>query len=285
LASTGTRGQPILVALLLALSAAAALLGVGGYLVGLDDASVASVVAGLTWIALAFFYARAAFTGARPDKTTPRQLRTLAWIAVVCVGVTGAFIAIRFPLRGVAIALVLSAFFGGIPFLAAIGVEGSLRPPAPLADGANGVVAKQRRARWPFLLAFAMLLFAMLSSGNRTDHIGGKWVIVWKRGWFPEAGGGPWPMLHRRRLIGTRQVDELVRQYNYVGDDCVVYVTYYSSRVGLRAACGDHPPIVLSDEKSGIDWLAPHPAFRTDPIQVSESTFVSVAEVKRRAMR
>jgi hypothetical protein len=122
--------------------------------------------------------------------------------------------------------------------------------------------------------------------GNPADRdtVGGKWVIVWI-GSLPEAGSpGPWPKLHRRRLIGTRQVDHLVREYNYIGDDCVVYIAYGFASAGLRAACGNHPPIVLSGPESGIDWGAGHPEFRTDPIQVGESTFVSVAEIKKRAV-
>jgi hypothetical protein len=143
-----------------------------------------------------------------------------------------------------------------------------------------------RKPRWIVPVAAAVVLLLLYNATIDTEVIGGKWLIVKTSGaWsLPEAGGGSKPNLHRRRLIGTRQVDELVKHYNYIGDDCVVYVTYYHTRIGLRAACGDHPPIVLSDEKSGIDWLLAHPQFRTDPIQIGESTFVSVAEVKKRAI-
>jgi hypothetical protein len=156
--------------------------------------------------------------------------------------------------------------------------------PRQTLDRTLASAGKRRRVRWPFAIVAVIVLLVVVSHDNRTDFVGGKWLIVWKHGWIPEAGGGPWPMLHRRRLIGTRQVEELVEEYNYIGDDCVVYVTHFDPRIGLHAACGDHPPIVLSDTKSGIDWLAPHPQFRTDPIRVGESTFVSVAEVKQRAM-
>jgi len=144
--------------------------------------------------------------------------------------------------------------------------------------------APTRRGRWLLAAAAAVvLLIFLLSAPARTETVGGKWLIVWKRGGLlPEAGGGPWPMLHRRRLLGSRQVDELVEAHNYIGDDCVVYITFHSERTGLWAACGDHSPIALSGRESGIDWLT-KPQFRTDPVRVSESTFVSVAEIKRRA--
>lgn len=158
---------------------------------------------------------------------------------------------------------------------------------------------KMKRRKWPWIIAAAAAIvavpFLMLAFGPKTEilsraPIGGKWWSMSERAMLREGiGGGPWPTLRRKTRFGTRVVEVDIRHPRYIGDDCVLYIAYY---IGLRAACGDHPPITLSESppesgftapRGGIDWKKSPADFSGDSIPISDATFISIAEVKRRA--
>jgi hypothetical protein len=140
-----------------------------------------------------------------------------------------------------------------------------------------------RGRRWS---AAAMLAIGMLASGGcvsrRDQKLGGRWFIRWETSQLAESGGVH-PYLHRRRIFGSRRVEENTWRYRYLGNDCVLYVAGNSNRGELMAACGDRKPVVIAPNMNVLmtedvaDGL-----WKSDPIIVNGQP-ITVQEVERLA--
>ena len=137
-----------------------------------------------------------------------------------------------------------------------------------------------------FRIAYAAALVTAMSVAcvSRTkEPLGGKWYVVWERSQIPEEGGTH-PFLYRRQgPFGGRRVEENTWRYRYLGDDCVLYVAGNSKRGDLRAACGEHHPVVIAismdDHTKGY---IRDMGIAGDPISIN-SRNLSVREIKSRA--
>ena len=139
-----------------------------------------------------------------------------------------------------------------------------------------------------FRIAFGAALVTTISVAcvSRTkEPLGGKWYVVWERSQIPEAGGTH-PYLYRRQgPFGGRRVEENTWRYRYLGDDCVLYVAGNSDRGDLRAACGEHPPVVIATSMDDhVKGYIRDTGIAGDPISINGRP-VSVGEIKSRAGR
>ena len=116
------------------------------------------------------------------------------------------------------------------------------------------------------------------------EKIGGDWVVTRSAPLIIEAGSRH-PRLQRAHGRSRVLVAKEPFPYRYIGDDCVIFFVLEQRQI--RAACGDVPPVKVTDiadsgENPDLHWGALWNAIQNDSLRVNGQT-ISWADIRLHA--
>lgn len=131
------------------------------------------------------------------------------------------------------------------------------------------------------LTGFVVIIFAawlFLVRSRSYQKIGGRWSSATETPLIAESGRKP-KYLVRGGVFLRKTVAEDITDFQYLGDDCIVYTVAGYRQDEMYARCGDHDAVFL-------DHVPDHQKISmvSDPLQLNGTT-MDVAEVKRRAIQ
>jgi hypothetical protein len=128
------------------------------------------------------------------------------------------------------------------------------------------------------IIIIAVFVWLLFAPPRRYQKIGGHWFSATETILIAESGRKP-KYLVRGGVFLRKTMAEDITDFQYLGDDCIVYTVAGYGQDEMYARCGDHDPVFL-------DHVPDHQkiSMESDPLQLNGTT-MDVVEVKRRAIQ